>query len=83
MTSESLAMEEWKQLHSIVGRLETLVFQNRGWLLLLLGGLVAALYAERRLLTGRLFALVGTLLVLLFCWTELVLRVPMRRAIHR
>ena len=50
MTPEDLAVEEWKQLQAIVGRLETLVFQNRGWLLLLLGALVAALYSEKLLL---------------------------------
>jgi len=77
------AMEEWRQLQDIVSRLEGSEYHVRGWLLVLLGALVAALFSERTRLTGLLFGGVGAVIVALFCWMELVVRVPKRRAIRR
>jgi hypothetical protein len=77
------AMEEWRQLQGIVSRLVGSEYHIRGWLLVLLGALVAALFSERTRLTGLLFGGVGAVIVALFCWMELVVRVPKRRAIRR
>ena len=40
------AMEEWKQLQTIIGRLQGLEYLIRGWMLLLMGGLVTALFGR-------------------------------------
>jgi len=79
---DARAMEEWKQLQSIIGRLETLEFQVRGWLLVLLGGLVAALLNGNKL-KPPIFALVSIPALFAFCGMELVFRRSKRAAIRR
>jgi hypothetical protein len=48
MASEpnSVAIEEWRQLQTIIGRYDGLDVTIRGWLLALLGGLLAAFFAK-------------------------------------
>jgi hypothetical protein len=77
------AMEEWRLLQSIISRHETIEFQIRGWLLVLLVALVAALYADRTRLNNAAFGGIGAALVLLFLVMELIVRIPKRLAIRR
>ena len=77
------ALEEWKQLEEIIGRVETREVHTRGWMLVLLGAQVAALFSEKTRLPSPVFATAGISVVLLFAWIELVLRTPKRRAIAR
>jgi hypothetical protein len=76
-------MEEWKQLQTIIGRYDTLEFQHRGWLLVLVGALIAALYADKGRLSGGLFAVVAGTVWALFLWMELVSRLTKRKALWR
>jgi hypothetical protein len=82
-TPDPRALEEWKQLQTIIGRLEGLEFQIRGWLLVLLGALIAALLSEKSRLTPHVFLIIGLTIVSIFCFMELTTRMPKRRAIHR
>lgn len=77
------AMEEWKQLETIIGRFEGQEFQVRSWLFVLLGVLGAALLAERPRLSGPVFAAVAGGLVWVHCAMELVIRIPKRKAYER
>jgi hypothetical protein len=77
------AMEEWNQLQIIIGRHEGLEFQIRGWLLLLLVALVAALFDDARQLSPTVFLVVGVLVIAAFGFMELMIRVPKREAIDR
>jgi|HubBroStandDraft_5_1064220.scaffolds.fasta_scaffold70597_2 hypothetical protein len=77
------AMEEWKQLQTIIGRLEGLEFQVRSWLLVLLGALIAVLFKEGPKLTGPVFLFAGLSIIVAFGYMELHFRVSKRAAINR
>jgi hypothetical protein len=80
---DPIGIEEWKQLQAIIGRLEGLEFQIRGWLLVLLGALIAAVLSDNSRLTPHVFLAIGLVVVSMFCFMELTTRMPKRRAIHR
>jgi hypothetical protein len=80
---EQGALEEWKQLQTIIGRLDTLEFQHRGWLLVLLGGLIAAVLTKPSTMSPVLFLVVGLIIVCIFCFMEMTTRMPKRTAIDR
>jgi len=80
---DARAMEEWRQLQTIIGRHEGLEFQVRGWLLVLLVALVAALFADKSKLSAAAFSSVGVLVIAAFGFMELMIRVPKREAIGR
>jgi hypothetical protein len=77
------AMEEWRQLETIIGRYEGQEFQVWGWLFVLLGVFGTALYAEKPKLSGPVFAAVGGSLVLVYCSIELVIRIPKLTSVSR
>jgi hypothetical protein len=77
---EDLALEELRQLQAIIARYEGLGFQIRGWLLVLVGALVAAILKN---LPPALFLLLNAFVVPVFALMELVTRGPKRRAIQR
>jgi hypothetical protein len=76
-------MEEWKQLQTIIGRHEGLEFQIRGWLLVLLIALVAALFSDSSKLDPQVFFCASVLVIIAFGFMELMVRVPKREAIGR
>ncbi|MDM0105009.1 hypothetical protein QTH97_08695 [Variovorax sp. J22R24] len=79
-----VAIEEFKQLQTIIGRHEGQEYQVRGWLLVLLGGLVAALFSgDNSRLFVWAFLAVGCVLILAFFFMELMIRVPKRESIDR
>ena len=80
---DTRAMEEWKLLSAVIARYESFEFQLRGWLLVILGGLIAALYAERSRLPWLRFAEIGSIVTIVFLWMELTLRRTKRKAIFR
>lgn len=75
------AMEEWKQLQTIIGRLQGLEYMIRGWLLALIGGLITALLTHS--LNPVIFLVIAILAIAAFCFMELATRAPKRRAIDR
>jgi hypothetical protein len=77
------AMEELKLLSAIIARYESFEFQLRGWLLLILGALIAALFAEKGHISGTLFGIIASLAVVIFLWMELIMRLTKRKAIWR
>lgn len=77
----AVAIEEWKQLQEVIGRLEGLEFQVRGWLLALLGALAAALLSSH--LKSLLFIVTSVLVIVTFCLMELLFRGAKRAAIDR
>ncbi|RSL18621.1 hypothetical protein EDE15_4211 [Edaphobacter aggregans] len=83
MDEKDIAVEEWKQLQTIIGRFDTLEFQIRGWLLVLLGVLLTALFSEKAQLKPSAFGLIGMFAVAAFCSMELTTRRPKRIAIIR
>lgn len=76
-------MEEWKQLETCIGRYEGQEFQVRGWLFVILGVFGAALFAEKSKLSGPVFATFGGILVWVYCYMELIIRIPKRKAYKR
>jgi hypothetical protein len=82
-SSYDRAMEEWRQLQLVVTRIEHQEFQVRGWLLVLLAALLAALYADKTRLEAAMFGGVSALLTFCLAFAELVVRVTKRKAINR
>jgi hypothetical protein len=83
MDERDIAVEEWKQLQAIIGRFDTLEFQIRGWLLVLLGVLITALFSEKAQLQPSAFFVIGIFATAAFCSMELMTRRPKRIAINR
>jgi hypothetical protein len=83
MDERDIAVEEWKQLQTIIGRFDTLEFQIRGWLLVLLGILVTTLFTEKAQFHSGAFCIIGIFIVVAFCSMELMTRRPKRIAINR
>jgi hypothetical protein len=72
-----------RSLQAIITRIEQQEFQIRGWLLLILSALLAAVYSEKIKLNRAAFGSVSALLTVFFAFAELVVRVPKRKAIWR
>jgi len=81
--AKDVAIEELRQLQTVIGRMDQLEFQVRAWLLALLGALVAAKFSHSPRLSSVHFLLVGSSLTLTFVLMELVVRIPKRKAINR
>jgi hypothetical protein len=77
---EALALEELRQLQGIIARYESQIFQIRGWLLVLVGALVAAILKN---LPPALFFVLNVVIIPVFAFMELLTRGPKRRAIQR
>jgi len=80
---EQGALEEWKQLQTIIGRLDTLEYQHRGWLFVILGALVAGSITKPHTIEPGVFLLLGLSIVIIFCVMELMTRMPKRSSIDR
>ena len=83
MNPQDIAIEELRQLQSVINRMEQLEFQVRAWLLALLGAMVAARLTNPNRLTGMQFLILGVMLSFVFLLMELVVRIPKRKAIKR
>jgi ribose/xylose/arabinose/galactoside ABC-type transport system permease subunit len=77
-----VAIEEWKLLSSIIARLEDVEYKMRSWLFTLITGLTIALYSKEIDLSVVSFFLIGSFLVAVFLWMDLVHRMPKREAIE-
>ena len=80
---DPVALEEWKLLASIIGRLEEVEYKIRSWLVALITALAVALYSKRLDLSVGSFALIGIILIIIFVWMDLIHRMPKRNAIKR
>ena len=79
------AIEEWRQLQSIVVHLEKQEYAIRRWLITLIVGLTAVVFAKTQILnlTATEYGITTTVTVALFLLAELAQRVPKRKAIRR
>jgi len=79
----STATEELKLLSSIIGRIESAIYQKQGWLFTLITGLALALLKDDPLLSRGQFAIVSASITIIFFIADIVQRVPIHRAIKR
>ncbi len=82
-TKIDIAIEEWKMLSSIIGRLEDIEYKMRSWLFALITGLSIALYSKEINISWYSFIIIGYALIILFVLMDLMHRMPKRRAIER
>ena len=83
LAPDARAMEEMRILQGVIKRAEQQEFQVRGWLLVMLSALLAALYSEKSKLNGIMFGGVSGQLTLFFANAELITRIVKRKAIRR
>ena len=76
-------MEELKILSSIIGRIETAIYQKQGWLFTLITGLALALLKDNPLICKQQFASISILIAIVFYIADAIQRVPVHRAISR
>jgi len=79
----STAIEELKLLSSVIGRIETAIYQKQGWLFTLIIGLTLALLKDNPLICKQQFAAISVLITIVFYIADAVQRVPVHRAILR
>jgi hypothetical protein len=79
----STATEELKLLSSIIGRIESAIYQKQGWLFTLITGLTLALLKDDPLLCKGQFAIISVSITIIFFVADIVQRVPIHRAIIR
>jgi hypothetical protein len=79
----STATEELKILSSIIGRIESAIYQKQGWLFTLIIGLTLALLKDNPLIDKGQFAIISISITLIFFIADIVQRVPVHRAIRR
>jgi len=77
------AIEELKLLSSIIGRIESVIYQKQGWLFTLITGLTLALLKDDPLLCKGQFAIMSVSVTIIFYVADIVQRVPVHRAIKR
>jgi hypothetical protein len=77
------AIEEWRQLRTVINNGIEQQFKVRYWLLILLTALLAAVYADKMNLGAGVFVIVSLLLTICLAFVELVVREFKRRAIDR
>ncbi len=78
-----MAIEEWKLLNGIIGRLEEVEYKIRSWLFPLLTALAVALYFKQDEIPKIVFPLIATFLIFVFMAIELIHRPPKHKAIIR
>lgn len=78
-----MATEELKLLSSIIGRIESAIYEKQGWLFTLITGLTLALLKDHPLLSKGHFALISVLITLIFLFADIVQRIPAQQAIER
>lgn len=79
----STATEELKLLSSIIGRIESTIYQKQGWLFTLVTGLTLALLKDDPLICKEQFAIISISITIIFYIADIVQRVPVHRAIRR
>jgi hypothetical protein len=79
----SIETEEWKQLQTIIGRLEDGEYKLRNWLIAILTALSVAAFSEKLNITFSDFLLLGWTIICVFMLAELSHRIPKRKAIQR
>ena len=80
---KDLAIEELKILSSIIGRIETSMYQKQGWLFALITGLTLALLKNIPLICRQQFVTISLAITLVFYIADVIHRVPLYRAILR
>jgi len=80
---KDLAIEELKILSSIIGRIETSMYQKQGWLFVLITGLTLALLKDSPLICRQQFFIISLAITLVFYIADVIQRVPLYRAILR
>jgi len=80
---KDLAIEELKILSSIIGRIETSMYQKQGWLFALITGLALALLKNSPLICRQQFVTISLAITLVFYIADVIQRVPLYRAILR
>lgn len=80
---KDLAIEELKILSSIIGRIETSMYQKQGWLFALITGLTLALLKDSPLICRQQFFIISLAITLVFYIADVIQRVPLYRAILR
>lgn len=81
--TRSTAIEELKILSSVIGRIETAIYQKQGWLFTLVIGLTLALLKDNPFICKQQFASISILITIVFYIADAVQRVPVHRAILR
>ena len=82
-SGKDLAIEELKILSSIIGRIETSMYQKQGWLFVLITGLTLALLKDSPLICRQQFFIISLAITLVFYIADVIQRVPLYRAILR
>lgn len=70
-------------MSSIIGRIESAIYQKQGWLFTLITGLTLALLKDDPLLCKGQFAIISVAIMTIFYVADIVQRVPVHRAIKR
>jgi hypothetical protein len=79
----SIAIEEIKLLSSIIGRIESTIYQRHAWLFTLITGLTLALLKDSPLIRKQQFAVLSVSVTFVFWIADAIQRVPVYRAIER
>jgi len=79
----ALAIEEMKILSSIVGRIETSIYQKQGWLFTMITGLAVVLLKDNPVLCKGQFVIISVIATVIFYIADIIQRVPVHRAIIR
>jgi hypothetical protein len=79
----SIAIEEIKLLSSIIGRIESTIYQRHAWLFTLITGLTLALFKDSPLICKQQFFVLSASITIVFWITDAIQRVPVHRAIER
>lgn len=78
-----LALEEVKLLSSIIGRIESTIYQRQVWLFTLITGLALALFKDGPLICRQQFLYLSVSVTIVFWIADAIQRVPVHRAIER
>jgi len=79
----SIGIEEIKLLSSIIGRIESTIYQRQAWLFTLITGLTLALFNDGPLISKQQFLVLSASIDIVFWIADAIQRVPVHRAIKR
>ena len=77
------AIEEMKLLSSIIGRIESIIYQRQAWLFTLITGLALVLFKDNPLISIGQFLYLSVSIAFVFWIADAIQRVPVSRAIER
>jgi hypothetical protein len=78
-----LATEELKLLSSIIGRIESAIYQKQGWLFTLITGLTLALFKDKPLICRGQFFIMSAIITVIFGIADIFQRIPAHGAVVR